>query len=277
MTLWLCATCGIEHADTPEPPVVCEICTDERQYLPEGGQRWTTVDELRKDRTWELKAIDDNLYEVSVFPSVGIGHRGFLLTTPTGNVLWEPPGYYDDALLGAIRDLGSVVAIVSSHPHLSGVCVSLSHELGDVPVYWASDDRRWIRRPDPVITLWQDRREIVPGITLHQCGGHFAGSAVLHYEAGASGKGILLTGDTMLVGSDRATVTFLRSYPNRIPLPERSVRRIADTVAPLSFDRLYSGFAPAEIQEKANEAVQFSARRYISWIRDEIRDPDDRF
>jgi hypothetical protein len=277
MILWLCATCGIEHANTPEPPATCDICADERQYLPEGGQRWTTLEELRKNRTWEIRSIEDNLYELSVSPPVGIGHRGFLIITPAGNVLWEPPGYYDDALLGAIRDLGGVNAIASSHPHLTGVCVSLSHELGSVPVFWASDDRRWIRRPDPAITLWQDRQEIVPGVTLYQCGGHFAGSAVLHHEAGADGKGVLLTGDTMLVGSDRATVTFLRSYPNRIPLPERTIRHSAVGAAPVACDRLYSGFAPGVIEHDANEAVQFSARRYISWIRDEIRDSDDRY
>jgi hypothetical protein len=277
MTLWICATCGIEHSDTPVPAAICEVCADERQYLREDGQRWATVDELRKDREWALDEIEDNLYQLSVSPPVGIGHRGFLMTTPAGNVLWEPPGYYDDALVGAIRDLGGLSAIASSHPHLTGVCVSLSYEFDGVPVYWANDDRRWVRRPDPVITFWQDYQEVLPGLSLHQCGGHFAGSAVLHFAAGADGQGVLLTGDTALVGSDRKTVTFLRSYPNRIPLPERTVRHIAEVTAPLRFDRLYSGFAPGVIEHDANEAVQFSARRYISWIRDEIRDPDDRY
>jgi glyoxylase-like metal-dependent hydrolase (beta-lactamase superfamily II) len=210
-------------------------------------------------------------------PSVGIGQRGILIQTEAGNLLWEPPGFYNEEMFEAIEKLGGVAAITASHPHLTGASVSMSHRFGSVPVYWNRDDQRWIRRPDDVIQLWQDTQEILPGVTLYQCGGHFAGSSVLHWPAGAGGRGILLTGDTMMVGSDRATVTFLRSFPNRIPLPERTIRRIASTVAPLAFDRLYSGFDPGLIATNASEAVQYSANRYIGWINDELRDPDDRF
>lgn len=46
MTIWTCATCGIEHPDTDQPPPACAICQDERQYVPPTGQRWTTQSEL---------------------------------------------------------------------------------------------------------------------------------------------------------------------------------------------------------------------------------------
>jgi glyoxylase-like metal-dependent hydrolase (beta-lactamase superfamily II) len=277
MTLWICATCGIEQADTPQPPDSCPICLDERQYLREAGQIWTTMEELQEGRTWSLSEREPGLYALTTSPSVGIGQRGILIQTEEGNLLWEPPGFYNEEMFEAIVKLGGVAAITSSHPHLTGASVSMSHRFGDVPVYWNRDDQRWIRRPDDVIQLWQDKQEVLPGVTLYQCGGHFAGSSVLHWPAGAGGRGILLTGDTMMVGSDRATVTFLRSYPNRIPLPERTIRRIAGTVAPLAFDRLYSGFEPGLIASNAREAVQYSANRYIGWINDELRDPDDRF
>ncbi len=39
----ICATCAVEHAGRPE---VCAICADERQWVPAGGQRWTTLGEL---------------------------------------------------------------------------------------------------------------------------------------------------------------------------------------------------------------------------------------
>ena len=277
MTLWICATCGIEHEDTPKPPETCVICSDDRQYLPETGQAWTTMDELLIDRTWSIDVVEPGLYSVTTEPSIGIGQRGLLIQTPAGNVLWEARAFISDGFIDALNDLGGVAAITSSHPHLSGACVSMSQRFGNAPIYWNSDDKRWIRRPDESIVLWQDVQEVLPGVTLYQCGGHFAGSSVLHWQDGASGKGVLLTGDTIFLNSDRQTVTFLRSYPNRIPLPERSVRRIADTVAPLKFDRLYAGFEPGLIETGAHEAVQFSAQRYISWINDVIRDPDDRF
>jgi len=272
MTLWICSTCGIEHADSEQPPHECVICSDERQYLPVGGQRWTTLEELQQDRSWTVEEIEPDLFEITVSPKVGIGQSGFLVRTAQGNVLWECPGYYDDAFLEKLRELGGVAAITASHPHLTGLPVSLSRELGNPPVYWAEDDQEWVRRPDDAFVFWRDVAEPVPGVTLYQCGGHFAGSAVLHWPAGAGGKGLVLSGDTYMVGSDRATVGFLRSYPNRIPLSAKSVARIASVLEPLAFDRTYSGFAGQAIMEGANAAVQYSAQRYIGWVTGELHD-----
>lgn len=39
----ICATCAVER-DEPTPDV-CPICADERQYVPEDGQQWLTLDE----------------------------------------------------------------------------------------------------------------------------------------------------------------------------------------------------------------------------------------
>lgn len=276
MTLWLCATCGLEHADTAEPPDTCDICADERQYLPPGGQVWTTLAELAQDRHAAIEELEPDLYGITVTPKVGIGHRPLLVRTRAGNLLWDPPGFYDESLLDAIQDLGGLAAIASSHPHLTGVSISLGHHFGHVPVYVNADDQRWIRRPDDVITLWRDTHEVLPGLTLVQCGGHFAGSAVLHWRDGAAGQGVALSGDTFLLMSDRATVAFMRSYPNMIPLSARSVRGITGAIGPWPFDRLYSGFAPGLLETGAQQAVDYSARRHIGWIRDEFRDPDER-
>ena len=272
--IWLCATCGIEFE--PELPAECPVCADERQYLPPGGQIWITLDALQATRKASVTELEPDLYAVTIEPSVGIGHRGLLVRTPHGNLLFDPPGYFDAALVARLRDLGGIAAIASSHPHLTGLSVSLSHQFGHVPIFVNGDNRRWVMRPDRAITYWLDQAEPLPGLKLVQCGGHFAGSAVLHWPAGAGGKGVIVTGDTIGVNTDRATVTFLRSFPNRIPLPERSVRKILAAVEPLAFDRLYDGFSPGMIGSGAKAAVQFSADRYIGWITDTIRDPDER-
>lgn len=52
---------------------------------------------------------------------------------------------------------------------------------------------------------------------------------------------------------------------NNIPLPERAIRRILDTVLPLGFDRLYSAFG--ELPADARAIVERSLRRYMSWVR----------
>jgi hypothetical protein len=84
--------------------------------------------------------------------------------------------------------------------------------------------------------------------------------------AGAGGKGVLLVSDTIHANPDRATVTFLRSYPNRIPLSPSVVERITRTVAELPFDRLYDNFGRT-VETGAAAAVRRSADRYCRWIR----------
>jgi hypothetical protein len=276
MTNWLCATCGIEFGESAEAPAVCPICSDERQYLPPGGQRWTTLEELQGTHTAEVDELEPDLYGITITPGVGIGHRPLLVRTPGGNLLWDAPGYIDDWLIERVRQLGGLAAIASSHPHLTGLSVTWSHAFGGVPVFVNEDDREWIQRPDDVIRLWRDCEHPLPELTLVQCGGHFAGSAVLHWPAGAEGRGAILTGDTIRVNADRKTVSFMRSYPNLIPLSPRSVRRIVETVAPFPFDRIHGGFRNEHLQSGAQEAIRSSADRYIGWVMDEIRDPGER-
>ena len=59
---------------------------------------------------------------------------------------------------------------------------------------------------------------------------------------------------------DKRWVTFLYSFPNRIPLPAGVVDEIARRVEELEFDRLYGG--SYEIPAGAKEAVSRSAERY---------------
>ena len=43
---FICTACGTQFAETTEPPDECPICTDPRQYVPPGGQQWTTLTQL---------------------------------------------------------------------------------------------------------------------------------------------------------------------------------------------------------------------------------------
>jgi glyoxylase-like metal-dependent hydrolase (beta-lactamase superfamily II) len=276
MTVWICATCGLEHADAAQPPDSCAICSDDRQYIPRTGQRWTTLPEVQVDRHAQISEMEPDLYGITITPKVGIGHRPLLIRSPNGNLLWDPPGFVDDALVSEIKRLGGIAAIASSHPHLTGVSITISHRFGKVPVWYNADDQRWIRRPDEVIRLWRDQQDVLPGLTLIQCGGHFPGSAVLHWPAGANGRGAIMTGDTIRPNADWHTVSFMRSYPNLIPLPPRSVQKIADAVASLTFDRIYGGFEGELIDSGGADAVQSSAQRYIEWVTDQVQDLDER-
>jgi glyoxylase-like metal-dependent hydrolase (beta-lactamase superfamily II) len=109
---------------------------------------------------------------------------------------------------------------------------------------------------------------VLPGVTLVQCGGHFPGSAVVHWAAGANGAGALLTGDTIFVTPGEDRLTFVWSAPNRLPLPEPSIRGILDAVRPFPFDRIYGGWQPT-IDTGAQQALEASAERYIQFLRGE--------
>ena len=82
-----------------------------------------------------------------------------------------------------------------------------------------------------------------------------------------TGRGALLTGDTISVAADRRWVTFMRSYPNHIPLSEKAVRAIEAALIPLAFDRVYSHFFERDIQTGAKQILQRSVERYIAAIK----------
>ena len=269
MTIFSCSTCAIEHAEGLVPPESCAICEDERQWVPASGQSWTTRDELESTgHQVVVQELEPDLYSITTTPKLGIGQRGLLVRTPGGNLLFEPPGFIDAAGARIIEGLGGVAAIASSHPHLTGSSIQYSHRFGRAPVYVARADQEWIRRPDPVIELWDGSIELLPGLWMYQCGGHFAGSSVVHWQAGHKGAGVLIAGDTIAVGGDRKSANAMRSYVNNIPLPASAIERILDTVMPLEFSRLYSAFGL--LFEDAHATVDRSLRRYMSWVNGEM-------
>jgi Metallo-beta-lactamase superfamily len=279
MPAWICATCGNHYPDTAEPPPSCVICADERQWVPPSGQRWTTHQELAAEggpgdppgkRHCEVWEVEPGLLGIGVTPTVGIGQRALLVRTDEGNLLWDPPGYVDDEAIGRVREAGELRAVTASHPHFYGAMAEWAQAFGaDVLVPEA--DAHWVTYPDPAIRTWAGQLDVLPGVTLVQCGGHFPGSAVVHWAAGAGGAGVLLTGDTIMVTPGEDRLSFIWSAPNRLPLPESLIRGILDAVRPFPFDRIYGGWAPA-IRTGARPALETSAERYIQFLRGEAPD-----
>ena len=174
------------------------------------------------------------------------------------------------------------MAIVISHPHFYTTLAYWSSQF-DCPVYTSLEDRTdgWLALPaqkggmqrfvagnhliadvkdpsgrpamDDVVGRWLN---IVPGMMAVQCGGHFRGSLVLHWDGisskdgpkGGDGGGKLLISDTMMMvpaaktplenrmyddagvgaSATNTTTTFAFQYaiPNMIPLDPPSVSKI---------------------------------------------------
>ena len=66
--------------------------------------------------------------------------------------------------------------------------------------------------------------------------------------------------------ADRRFVSFMRSYPNQIPLSASTIKGIVATVRPYRFDRVYGGWWDRVIDRDGAAAVERSADRYIRWI-----------
>ena len=266
MPAWICRTCGVQHPDTPQPPDGCPICADERQYVGWDGQQWTTMAELAEDHHSDLREEEPGLLGIGTEPGFAIGQRALLVSTPAGNVLWDCVSLLDTAARDAVRERGGIAAICLSHPHFYAACVEWA-EAFDAPILIPAADAQWVQRPSPWVRFFDtDTVEPVPGLTLARIGGHFDGAAVLHWPAGADGRGALLTGDTITVVQDRDWVSFMWSYPNLIPLDTATVNQIADRVAPFAFDRIYGGWWGRVVLTDGAAAVRRSADRYIARI-----------
>lgn len=259
----ICATCGVER-DARELPAVCPICADERQWVPAEGQRWLTVAQLMAGGvTIELVEREPGLHALVVSNGTGIGQQAKLIVADDGVVMVDVPAAITADAIRKVRALGPMLAIIPTHPHMFGVQSLWSDALG-APVYVAEADADWLGHRPARLRTWSGELGPASGVTASQPGGHFPGSTVVHWT-GVDRRGVLLAGDTIMANPDRASVSFLRSYPNRIPLSAAVVLRIARHVGRHDFDRLYSNFDNA-IPTDAGAVVQRSARRHADWV-----------
>jgi len=264
---FICSTCGTQFAETAEPPARCPLCDEVRQYVPPSGQRWTTLDTLRRTHWNTFRRLEPDLLAVGMAPEFAIGQRALLIQSEAGNVLWDCISLIDQAAIDLLNGLGGIQAIAISHPHYYTTMIEWSDAFDGVPIYLHADDRQWVQRPGPAITFWEGTaRALGGGITLVRCGGHFAGAAVLHWAAGAGGRGALLTGDTLQVTVDRRFVSVMRSYPNLIPLSRSSVEAVVRAIEPFAYDRIYGAWWDRHIESGAREAVDASLKRYLAAI-----------
>lgn len=266
----LCATCGVQYSPSRQTPPRCPVCEDERQYVGAHGQEWTTLDNLQLTHRNVLTNEEPGLISIRTEPAFAIGQRALLVETPQGNVLWDCISLIDAPTVQAVRNRGAVSAIAISHPHFYATMVEWSRAFGGVPIWVHESDKRWIMRPDPAVQTWSGASMRLPGgLMLVHAGGHFEGSQVLLWPAGAGGKGALLAGDQPNLCADRRWVTFMRSFPNYIPLSERETEGVMAALRSLTFDRLYGWTPERVLRTDAKRSLERSALRHVRALRGE--------
>lgn len=266
MEHYICSTCGVQYEATDKEPSECKICTDERQYVPTTGQKWTTLSTLEKEGyTNEFVEVEPGLISIKTFPQVGIGQHAYLIRTPEGNVLWDCITYIDQNTIEKINSMGGIKAIALSHPHYYST-IAVWAETFNCPVYIHQSDSEWITRKSDHYIFWSGERcSLNNTVELINLGGHFEGSSVLLWKQGASSEGVLLVGDTIYIVPDQGWVTFMYSYPNRIPLASKSIKKMKEVIRKYEFHRLYDAFGKS-ILENGRESVVKSADRYIKFV-----------
>lgn len=238
------------------------VCDEDRQYVRRAGQTWTSLEAMTEHHN-VFTEVEPDLVGIETTPRFGIGQRALLVQAPGGNVLWDCIALLNAETVARVRARGGIAAIAISHPHYYTTMVEWAETFG-ARVYVHAADRQWAVRTSPRVEFWTgDVLKLVDGVTLARLGGHFDGAAVLHWAAGAGGRGALLTGDTIQCVPHRDWVSFMYSYPNLTPLPAWEVRRIAAAAGAFAFERLYGAFGGV-IETGAREAVLQSAERYIA-------------
>src|SRR6266700_1139106 len=143
MPAFICQTCGSQFTPSQAPPPCCPICQDQRQYVPPGGQKWTTLDELAPRHF--------NCYQQHEPGLIGVG------TVPEFAI--AQPHYYS--------------SMVEWSRAFGGIPIHLH----------AADRQWIMRSDPAIKLWEGDTLPIAQGITLIRCGGHFAGGTVLHWAA----------------------------------------------------------------------------------------------
>jgi len=268
MENFICVQCGTQFAETAEPPPRCPTCEDERQFVRHTGQKWTTLEQLRAAHHNRIEDEAAQLLGVGTEPEFAIGQRALLLQSPEGNLLWDCITLLDDETADAIDARGGIRAIAISHPHYYSAMVEWGARF-DARIFLHAADREWVMRESGRIQFWEGKTlSLWDGLTLIHCGGHFEGGTILHWPAAADGQGALLTGDIIQVVQDRRYVSFMRSYPNLVPLGHAAIQQILEGVQPFAFDQIYGAWWNANVSSNAKATVKRSAERYLGWISD---------
>ncbi len=266
MENYICVQCGTQFDESAQWPALCAICEDERQFVRHSGQEWTTLRHLAPNHRNRVEEEAPRLLGIGTEPEFAIGQRALLVQSTSGNLLWDCITLLDDRTIAEVNARGGIRAIAISHPHYYTTMVEWSERF-DARIFLHTADHEWVMRESSRIQFWEgESLRLWDDLTLINCGGHFEGGTVLHWPAGANSKGALLTGDIIQVVQDRRFVSFMRSYPNLIPLGPTAVEHILRAIEPFPFDQIYGAWWKANVLSDAKAAVRSSAERYLRWI-----------
>lgn len=257
----ICKACGTQFPENSTVEI-CTICAEERQYVPEEGQSWTTHQNLSAMHKNKITQLNDNLFEIVIEPRFAIGQRAFLVLSKSGNILWDCVALLDAETVNFIKAKGGLEAIAFSHPHYYSNMNDWA-KVFNCPIYIHKKDEPYIVDKGKNVKLWAGEKvDLLDDISIHNIGGHFEGSSVLLIPS-MSEKGTMLTGDTMYLSPSMKHFAIMYSYPNRIPLPLSNIKRIEERLNALNFDGIYGFYSYQNVIGNAKTLLKSSFERYF--------------
>lgn len=258
----ICSTCGTYY-QVEKVSKLCTICMDERQYIPETGQIWTTPKDLRNKYSIKLNQLKHNLYELEINPKFAIGQRALLVLSEKGNILWDCIPMLDELTKEFIKSKGGLKAIAFSHPHYYSNMNDWAEEF-DCPIYIHQNDEKHIMEKSNYIHLWKgEELDLWEGIKILLIGGHFAGSSILHVPF-LTHEGTIICGDTLFLSPNKKHFSVFFSYPNRIPLPLSEMKRIKKRLDLISFDSFLGYIKTQNLSENVKSIMDKSFAKYYA-------------
>jgi len=259
----ICNTCGTQFLGEKQLNELCPICNDDRQFVPEEGQSWTNLDELKRKHTVKITQFTDSLYSLTVTPGFAIGQRAFLILSPHGNILWDCIPLLDEPTIDFIKSKGGLKAIALSHPHFYSTMNEWA-AVFDCPIYIHQNDSEFIFNRGPHVQLWGgDSEQLWDGIKLVNIGGHFPGSSILHI-ASLSPGGSIFCGDTFYLAPSKRFIAVMYSYPNRIMLAKKEFLSVYKKSSDLEFDTFHgASFEGQSLFGNANDVFTASMKNYM--------------
>lgn len=258
---FLCTTCGTQYPPDRPLPELCPICNDDRQYIPETGQGWTRLAELKQTHRVRINPVAERIWSLKVQPDFAIANRALLVQSPGGNLLWDCMPLPDDLTVDFIRSVGGLKAIAFSHPHYYTTMNEWA-ALFDCPIFIHENDQPWIMYPGDAVRLWSGAHfPLWDGIRILHTGGHFPGSCVLHLPS-ETDRGTLLCGDSLLLSRSKRHLAVMFSYPNQILLTKDEFAAFDGRTAGLAFDNLHGAFDNQDLAGNALTVFKTSMQRY---------------
>lgn len=258
----ICVGCGTQFRCCNSLPEFCPICSDDRQYVPSGIQRWTTHEELANNHRNLIREIDAGLFELTLKPQFAIGQRALLVVAPGGNILWDCIPLLDKLTIEFIRSKGGIRSIAVSHPHFYSNMDEWAEVFG-CRIHIHESDKEWVTSESDNISFWNGREMgLWNGMRIINVGGHFPGSSILHVPF-LSTKGVVLCGDTFVVSPSKRHIAAMYSYPNKIPLPLSEVTRIRGQMQSLEFDTIHAWIDNQSIIGNAKLILEKSLAKYV--------------